>query len=101
VLRLRLRQVTVVDADLARLTPILAAALVCYSVGMLCLTRNYVIPTYSLLGLAAVYLWLVRTEPAKQAPRWGMRLLGRCFALSVLYLLAMQVFVKLCVRWNG
>lgn len=101
VLRLGRRPLTVPDPDMARLSPILAAALVCYCVGMLSLTRNYVIPTYSLLGLAAVYLWLVRTEPARQAPRWDLRLLGRCFALSVLYLLAMQVFVKLSVRWGG
>jgi O-antigen ligase len=100
VLRLRNRKIRVLDPDLAKLTPILSAALVCYCVGMLSLTRNYVIPTYTMLALSAVYLWLVRTEPARRAPQWGMGLLGRTFALSVVYLLAMQVFVRLSVHWN-
>jgi putative inorganic carbon (hco3(-)) transporter len=99
VLRLRSKRVEVTDPDLAKFTPILAAALVCYSVGMLSLTRNYVIPTYTMLGLSAVYISIAQTKPQKAPLVWGMSLLGRSFAWSVGYLLAMQVFVKLFVRW--
>lgn len=100
VLRLRLKRITVVDEDLAKLTPVLAAAIICYGVGMLSLTRNYVIPTYLMLGLATAYMSIVRTAPEKEPICWSMRLVGRSFAASLLYLLAMQVFIKAFVRWN-
>jgi O-antigen ligase len=100
VLRLRNRRIEVLDEGLAKLTPMLGAALVCYTVGMLSLTRNYVIPTYTMLGLCAIYLHLVRTRPAVKQETWGMSLLGRSFACSVVYLLCTQVFVRLAVQWE-
>ncbi len=98
--RLRLGGARIADPDLAALTPVLLSAIVCYFVGMLSLTRNYVIPTYTMLGLASAYLAIVRTDPPKPPLRWGMGLLGKGFAVSVGYLLLMQVFVQLFVRWG-
>ena len=100
VMRLGRRKIQVLDEELAHLTPCLAAALMAYCVGMLSLTRNYVIPTYLMLGLASSYLALVRTNPQKAQIRFGMSLLGRTFAWSMMFLLAMQLFVKVAVRWG-
>lgn len=100
VLRVRNRKILVLDEDLRRLTPALAAALVGYLAGMMSLTRNYVTPTYLMLGLACVYISLVQTEPVVPRERMGMRLLGKTFACSVLFLLAVQAFVKVSVRWS-
>ncbi len=101
VLRLGRRTIQVLDEELAHLTPCLGAVLVAYCVGMLSLTRNYVIPTYLMLGLASSYLALVRTNPQKPQIRFGMSLLGRTFAWSMVFLLTMQLFVKVAVRWGG
>lgn len=98
--RLRAQRLVILDFQLARLAPALLAALACYTVGMLSLTRNYVIPTYTLLGLATVYLGLVRTYPRKPPLVCGLSLLGRSFALCLAYLLAMQVFVRVFVSWG-
>ncbi len=100
VLRLRSQKVVVLDEELAKLGPPLAAALVCYFVGMLALTRNYVIPTYLILGISTAYLLQVRTKPHVEPIRFSLGLVGRMFAVSVFYLLAMQVFVKTFVRWS-
>ena len=100
IFRLRRANIHVINHDLDKLTPVLVAAIVAYAVGMLSLTRNYVIPTYLMLGLATVYLRIVRTEPRETPIVCGMGLLGKTFALAVCYLLAMQLFVKMFVRWN-
>ena len=100
IFRLRRANIHVINHDLDKLTPVLVAAIVAYAVGMLSLTRNYVIPTYLMLGLATVYLRIVRTEPREEPIVCGMGLLGKTFALAVCYLLAMQLFVKMFVRWN-
>ena len=100
VLRLRMGRIKVLDENLAKLAPVLVAAIVAYAVGMLSLSRNYVIPTYMMLGLATVYLRIVRTDPPETPIVCGMGLLGKTFALAICYLLAMQMFVKLFVRWG-
>lgn len=100
VLRLRFLKVTVVDEELAKLAPALAAALVCYLVGMLSLTRSYVIPTYLMLGISTVFLLQVRTQPATEPIRLSLGLLGKMFAVTAGYLVAMHLFVRMFVRWS-
>lgn len=100
VVRLGVRSTRILDEDLANLRPYLAAVLVAYCTGMLSLTRNYVSPTYLMLGLASAYLSLVLTDPPKPQIRFGLSLLGRTFAWSMLFLLALQLFVKASVRWG-
>lgn len=97
---LRLARVRVTDPELRRVGPVLLAMLAAYTAGLLTLTRNYVIPTYIMIGLVGVYLEMVRTYPVKLPLRLSMGLLGKAFAVSAVYLLVMQVFVKAFVRWN-
>ena len=100
VLRLRGRSVRVTDGQLAKFSPVLLAALAAYTVGMLSLTRNYVIPTYAVLGLAAGYLSLVRTLPQQPGICWNKNLVGKSFAACCAFLLVMQLFVQASVRWK-
>lgn len=100
VLRVRMGRTRVLNEDLGKLAPVLVAAVVAYAVGMLSLSRNFVIPTYLMLGLSTVYLRIVRTEPDKPPIVCGVALLGKALALSVCYLVAMQIFVKAFVRWG-
>ena len=88
------------DNLMASLAPVLLSISTCYVVGMLSLTRNYVIPTYLVLALAASFFTLTRNSPANPSLQWKLGLLGRCFAFSMGYLLLMQVFVQLFVRWK-
>jgi hypothetical protein len=76
------------------------AVLAAYTAGLLTLTRNYVIPTYIVIGLVGVYLEMVRTYPVKLPLRLNLSLVGKAFAASAMYLLMMQLFVKAFVRWN-
>ena len=100
ILRTGRRSVRIVDPDLQKLMPVLVAATVCYCVGMMSLTRNYVIPTYLILGIATVYLRMVRTEPEMPPVAVSMGLLGKTFALAVSFLVVMHVFVMAFVRWG-
>jgi hypothetical protein len=45
---------------LARLQPFVLAILIGYASGVFSLSRNYIVPTYMVLGLTAAYLQIVR-----------------------------------------
>jgi hypothetical protein len=90
--------------DAARLEPGLPAFLfamaVGYVVGMLSLSRNYVVPTALVLGLATAYLNVAEGDP----PDWyrvDARLLKRLAILGVAGLIGVKVFVTLFARFGG
>jgi O-antigen ligase len=88
----------ILDPDAAALHPYLTGAVVGYAAGMMTLSLTYVIPTYTILGLAAAFLPLARTEPPTEAPRLDANLLCRLFGMSICFLFAMYVFVRLFFR---
>jgi hypothetical protein len=85
----------IVDPELRAMHPFLAGAVTAYATGMLTLSLNYVTPTYTMLGLAAVFLSLARARPAVPPVRFDVNLLGRFGLLAVGFLIAMQIFVRL------
>lgn len=84
----------------AGLAAYLFALTVGYGVGMLSLSRNYVVPTVLVLGLATAYLNVADREP----PAW-YRLHGKLALIVVLLgaagLLSVKVFVTLFARFGG
>jgi putative inorganic carbon (hco3(-)) transporter len=88
------------DRDLERLRPFIRAVVAGYAVGLLSSSRCYVIPTYLLLGLAAVFLRLAagggRLPAARVRPAFVLRLA----AVSAAVLVLLQGFVVLSVRWD-
>jgi hypothetical protein len=87
------------DPEVARMHQYMFAILVAYCMGMLSLSRCYVVPTYQTLGLAAVYLRLGEHCSPFRMPRVGPALVGRLTMVSLVWLVVMYVFVKVAVRW--
>ncbi|MCI0638807.1 MAG: O-antigen ligase family protein [Gemmataceae bacterium] len=88
------------DPELDRLQPFLTSMLVAYAAGILFLSRTYVVPTYMMLGLATVFLRLkTAAEPVHWMPSVRFPLL-RLAGVSMAFLLAAYVFVRVMVRWS-
>lgn len=88
------------DPELLRLQPYLLAMLVTYIVGILFLSRSYVVPTYTMLGLAVVYLRLRSVEAPAMFPAWSRLVFVRLAGVSAAFLMATYLFVRVFVRWS-
>ena len=73
---------------------------------MLTVSRNYVVPTFMILGIVTAYLRLVSAGAPRLAMPGGpvaaitTRLIGRLAVLSVAFLVVTNLFIKLFVRWG-
>jgi O-antigen ligase len=97
--RLGARGVQIHDPELRRLHPYLLGAVVAYAVGMFTLTLCYVLPTYLVLALAAVYINQAATTPPVPPLRCDARLAGLVTAASVGVLAFIYVFTRMFVRF--
>ncbi|MGI6415827.1 MAG: O-antigen ligase family protein [Thermoguttaceae bacterium] len=86
--------------ELHRAIPYLAAVLVGFAVSMLSLSRNYVVPTYMILGLAAIAQRLASDRLEIRLVQFDSRLASRLAVLSVGFILATYVFIRATVRWS-
>jgi putative inorganic carbon (hco3(-)) transporter len=86
---------TLVDPTLRHYHPYVAGAVMAYFVGMCTLSLNYLVSTYTIVGLPAVFLAMSTTDPPRVASRFGLELLFRLAIVSVLFLAAMFVFVRI------
>jgi O-antigen ligase len=89
----------ILDPELRRLYPYLLAMVAAYAAGMLSLTLCYIIPTYTMLGLAIVYRRLASASPPLPVPRCDGPLVVRLACLSIVVLIGFNVFVRVFVRW--
>jgi O-antigen ligase len=86
------------DPESCRLRPYLMAMVAAYVVGMLSLSRCYVIPTYLLLGLVTVYHQI--NLPGFPQPI-SARLLAKLGGVSVAALAGIMLFVRVCVHYGS
>lgn len=92
------------NTDLRRLRPHLTAILVGYAAGMITVSRNYIVPTYMVLGLVATYLRLVAadsphlTGPDGPIPTLGPRLIKWLAMAGMTCLLAANLLIKLLIQ---
>ena len=98
--RLGQRGVRIVDSRMNALRPFVLAMVAAYAVSMITLTRCYVVPTYLVLGLAAAYLELARTERPLPALRFNGLLARRLALGSAVFLVFAYVFVRTFVNWG-
>jgi len=84
------------NPDLKRLRPCLLAIVVSQIVGMMGLSRNFSLPTYTVLGLAAVYARLAGVDPPLPA---GGRLARHLLTAGVAFALYMYLLIKITVRF--
>lgn len=94
-------KVELIDPELRALRPFLGAALATYAMGMMSLSRGYVLPTYTLLGLTTVFFVLVRTRPEMRGLRLDGRLIRNIATVAAVFLVVMYLFVATKVRWSG
>ncbi|MEX2139926.1 MAG: O-antigen ligase family protein [Pirellulales bacterium] len=95
------QHIDVLPPSLARLRPYLLAAIAGYAGAMLTLSRNYIVPTYLVLALAAVYLRLVQGDLPLPELKFDQRLARRLAFASVAFLAATYAFVRVFARWSG
>ncbi|HVS37519.1 MAG TPA: O-antigen ligase family protein [Gemmataceae bacterium] len=84
-------------AETARLYPYLFGAFASYAVGMISLTLSYVIPTYTVLALATVFVRTAPVAPPLPATRFDLRLLGRMVGVAVVGFAGLYLFVRFFV----
>ncbi len=92
------------DGEVGRLRPYLLAMVVAYAFGMLTISRNYVVPTYMVLGMASAYFRLVALGSPRLAGPGGpiapldRRLVGRSILAGSAFLIVANLFIKLAIR---
>jgi hypothetical protein len=98
--RVGLHPAAVPDPGLSHLRPFLTAIVAGVAVGMMSLSRCYIVPTYMVVGLAAAYTRVGVLSPAGIVPRFDARLVGRLALLSIAFLMATSAVVRIFAEWG-
>jgi O-antigen ligase len=83
------------NSQLLRLFPIAFAVLVAYMTGILFLSRSYVVPTYTILGVAAAYLGIAEPFALRARPRIQIRALWHLAGTSVGFVGGFFVLIRI------
>jgi len=96
-MRNQVDQVSLQYGGIERLRPYLLAIVVGYSIGLMSLSRHLVVPTYLVVGLAAIFPGIVGVaQPVRVDNPYVKRIaLGSCCFVVALYLMT-----RLMVRWS-
>jgi hypothetical protein len=87
------------DPELADLRSTISGMMAAYIVGMLSLSRCYVVPTYTILGIATVFMSMA-LEGHKEPRGAHRRLFLKMAGASLVVLIAMDMFVHFAVRFS-
>lgn len=87
------------DPATRAMQPFVLGAVVAYAVGLLTLTLCYVVPTFTILALAAAYPAVHRSLPPAPPLRFDAQVAGRLALGGVAFLACVYVFVRLFVSW--
>ena len=90
----------VADPALLRIYPYCLAILFGYATGLYSLTRNYIVPTYLVLGLPEAYQRIALRADPEPGPRLGAALLQRVYGIGFVVLVFLYVFTRVSVRWG-
>jgi O-antigen ligase len=88
------------DSELVRLRPYVVAMVVGYAVALWSLSRNYVPPTFLVLGLAAAYYRLSVEHTAVPALRLNGRLLKQLGMVSLASVAVIYASIRLLAQWG-
>ena len=86
------------DRGFTALRPFVLAMVVAYAAGTFSLSRNYVLPTYLVLGLAAAYTRVALPDPPAEL-RLGRTLAVRLALFGIGLLVFLKLFTQLLVRY--
>lgn len=88
------------DPLLKRLRPYLLAVIGGEVVGFMSISRNYVMSTYLVVGMCAVYLDLLRQYPGIKIPEMNAKLALRLVKMSALFLTVLYLYVRYKTRYS-
>ena len=84
--------------NLGRLLPYVTAMLVGFAVSMYSLSRNYVAPTYVMLGLATAFVQIAAGQTQAPPLRFDAWFLKRLAVASVGFLAVIYAFIRVAAR---
>jgi hypothetical protein len=87
-------KVTILDPEMRRLYPYLLGALGGYATGMMALSLCYNMPTFTVLGMGAIFVSVAASRPAVLVEKFDLKLVGRMVAAGACFLAGMYVFVR-------
>jgi len=93
------RTVALPDIEMRRFQPFMLAALAAFTTSEMSLTNPVAPVTYTMFGLATVFIRLADPIPPPPDVQLSQRLVWRIIGFSALFLLTLFVFVKLMVRY--
>jgi putative inorganic carbon (HCO3(-)) transporter len=99
--RLGGRGVPALSPELRAMRPYVLAVVAGYAGGLMSLSNAYIIPTYTVLGLAAVFVRLAEEDLGVPVARLNGPLALRLAALSVGAVVVIQVGVRVLARTGG
>jgi O-antigen ligase len=88
----------ILDPEVLRLRPYLLAGLLAYIFGMLSLSRDYIVPTYMMLGMASAYVGMPAVAGRVALPGMTPRLVAILAGISLLTLASLFIFVRFFAR---
>jgi len=87
-----------IDPELTRMRPCVLAAVAGYAVNMMTLSLNYIVPTYTILGIAAGLLQVAEAEHPGAAGPTGFAFVRRTVVAAAVYLALMFVYTRVMMR---
>jgi multisubunit Na+/H+ antiporter MnhF subunit len=88
------------DPEHARTRPYMMAMVVGYATGLFSISRELVLPTYLVVGLAAAYRRVANVPVTAPELQFGGAFLKRLFVVSVANLIFHYVFTRTFARWG-
>jgi putative inorganic carbon (hco3(-)) transporter len=83
------------DGELYRFRPYLMGIIAGYMMGMMASSRNYIAPTYMLVGLGAAHVRLARISLPPVVTGLTNRLVGQVFLVSLLTVVVLYLYIKI------
>jgi putative inorganic carbon (hco3(-)) transporter len=102
-LRLKRYPTAIEDPEIQRLRPYVIGVICGYCVGLLSLSRVYIVPTYLVFGLSGAYMNLVKAPPNDTGPlkQFDSSLLLRLIGIGIITLVALELGSRVMVRWEN
>jgi putative inorganic carbon (HCO3(-)) transporter len=88
------------NTELLRLRSYIMAMVIGYGVGLLSLSRNYVVPTYLALGLATIYLRVSAEKTWMPALTFDRRLMKQLAMVSMASVAVIYLSIRLLGQWG-
>lgn len=99
---LRKHEDEIPDPEMRRLRAYLLGIVGGFCIGILSLSRCYIVPTYLIFGLSAAYLQHVQVQPETESPVWKFNsaMALKLVKISLLTLFCLEFGSRLMVHWD-